>query len=155
MSKIVSTTRKQLLQIEPFEPEDPRCFLFPFAVMSSNKTPAASAPLAPEAPFFTFPPFPEVPADSGLVPFKDFRPSGIQISVSGDEEIEVDGLGIPTVELRVKHDTDEPKTGKKKKKKSKSAKNAGLDGEPVKRLTWWEDWEEGEDLRVSSTGYSS
>jgi hypothetical protein len=118
--------------------------------MSANQNPAAPAP---EVPLLTFPPFPEVPKDSGLVPFKDFKPSGIQISVSGDDGIELDGLGIPTVELRVKHDTDEPKTGKKKKK-SKSARTAGLDGEPAKRLTWWEEWEEGEDLRVSNTGYS-
>jgi hypothetical protein len=120
--------------------------------MSTNQTPVTPAP---EVPLLTFPPFPEVPADSGLVPFKDFKPAGIQISVSGDNEIEIDGLGIPTVELRVKHDTDEPKTGKKKKKKSKSAKTGGVDGEPVKRLTWWEEWEEGEDLRVYNAGYSS
>src|SRR5882757_5247832 len=120
--------------------------------MSTDQTPAAPAP---DVLLFTFPPFPQIPADSGLVPFKAFKPSGIQISVSGDDEIEVDGLGIPTVELRVKHDTDEPKTGRKKKKKSKIAKNDGVNGEPVKRLTWWEEWEEGEDLRVSSTGYSS
>ena len=119
--------------------------------MSTNQTQPPAAPLLP---VLTFPPFPEVPADSDLVPFKDFRPAGIQISLSGEDEIELDGLGIPTIELRVRHDTDEPKTGKRKKK-SKSARTIAIEnGEPVKRLTWWEEWEEGEDLRVSSTGYS-
>lgn len=52
----------------------------------------------------------------------------------------------------MKHDTDEPKTGKRKgKKKKKVIEN--VDGEPVRRLTWWEEWEEGEDLRVSNFGY--
>jgi hypothetical protein len=71
----------------------------------------------------------------------------------GEGEIELDGLGIPTVELRVKHDADEPKTGKKKGKK-KRKKIETVDGEPVRRLAWWEEWEEGEDLRVSNFGYS-
>lgn len=74
----------------------------------------------------------------------------------GEDEgaIELDGLGIPTIELRVKHDTDEPKTGKRKGKKKKK-KHIEIDGEPMRRLTWWEEWEEGEDLRVSNFGYSS
>jgi len=106
---------------------------------------------APE-PLLTFPPFPPVAEGNTLVPFKDFKPSGIQI-FSGDGEVELDGLGIPTIELRVKHDTDEQKTGTKKGKKKKKVVQA-VDGEPVRRLTWWEEWEEGEDLRVSSSGYS-
>lgn len=108
---------------------------------------------APEAPFLTFPPFPDLPSDCTLPPFKDFKASGIQI-FGGDDETELDGLGIPTAELRVKHDTDESKTGKKKgKKRGKATRDAASNGEPVKRLTWWEEWEEGEDLRVSSSGY--
>lgn len=73
------------------------------------------------------------------------------MSVSGEEDAELDGLGIPTIELRVKHNTDESKTGKKRKKKSKAK---AADGEPTKRLTWWEEWEEGEDLRVVHAGFS-
>lgn len=119
----------------------------------SSKPTKPSAPAAPELPLLTFPPFPALPEGSTLPAFKDFVPSGYQL-FSGDEETEVDGRGIATVELRVKHDTDEPKTGKNKgKKKRKAAREAAANGEPVKRLTWLEEWEEGEDLRVSQTGY--
>jgi hypothetical protein len=109
---------------------------------------------APE-PLLTFPPFPPIAEGHKLIPFKDFKPSGIQMFPGeGEGEIELDGLGIPTVELRVKHDADEPKTGKRKGKKKKKIIET-VDGEPVRRLTWWEEWEEGEDLRVSNFGYSS
>jgi hypothetical protein len=114
---------------------------------------APNQPPTPQPLLITFPPFPPLPPTSNLPPFKLFQPTGIQISISGDDnETELDGLGIPTVELRVKHDTDEPKTGKRRKK-SKNVRAMRVD-EPVKRLTWWETWEEGEDLRVSGTGYS-
>lgn len=105
---------------------------------------------ASQLPYLTFPPFPEIPPGS-LCAFKDFLPSGIQVPVDESNEIELDGLGIPTLELRVKHNTDESKTGKKRKKKSKKA----ADGEPIKRLTWWEEWEEGEDLRLVHAGFGS
>lgn len=112
---------------------------------------SVAGPPAPE-PLLTFPPFPPIAEGNTLVPFKDFKPSGIQI-FSVDGEVELDGLGIPTVELRVKHDTDESKTGVKRGKKKKKVIQT-VDGEPARRLTWWEEWEEGEDLRVSSSGYS-
>lgn len=105
-----------------------------------------------DVPLLTFPPFPALPPGS-LCAFKDFKPSGIQIVVEGEEELERDGLGILTVELKVKHATDETKSGKKKKKK-KSKVVANDNGEPARKLTWWEEWEEGEDLRVSSSAYS-
>lgn len=119
----------------------------------------------PELPFFKFPPFPRPPEGAGIMPFKEFKPRGIQLFAhmkkSGDQggdeddegiEIEVDGLGVPTVELRVKHDSDECKSDKRKKhkKKKKTVTSAGV---PVQRLPWYEEWEEGEDLRVTKNVY--
>ena len=85
--------------------------------------------------------------------FKDFKPKGIQVPIELDPEngVELDGLDIPTVELRVKHNTDESKTGKKRKKKTKRP----VDGEPIRRLTWWEEWEEGEEFRLVHAGFGS
>jgi hypothetical protein len=62
-----------------------------------------------------------------ILPFKAFREHGIQIFTTEDGE-EIDGLGIPTVALRVPHDTDVCKTDAKKKKKGKK-KRDGEDGE--------------------------
>jgi len=107
---------------------------------------------SPETPFIIFPPFPTPPPGVTLVPFKDFKPRGIQLfseATGGldEEEMELDGMGIPTVELRVKHLTDECKSGTRKRKRKK--KTAAADGMPVKKLPWYEEWEEGEDLRVT------
>ncbi|KAF7964720.1 hypothetical protein HWV62_3669, partial [Athelia sp. TMB] len=49
------------------------------------------------------------------------------------------------------HNTDESKTGKKRKKKTKRP----VDGEPIRRLTWWEEWEEGEEFRLVHAGFGS
>ncbi|KAG0698703.1 hypothetical protein DFH29DRAFT_940358 [Suillus ampliporus] len=106
-----------------------------------------------EIPFITFPPFPKLPPGVTLVPFKDFRVRGIQLfseAVGGpdEEEMELDGLGIPTVELRVKHSTDECKSNTRKRKRKK--KNAAtVDGAPARKVPWYEEWEEGEDLRIT------
>jgi hypothetical protein len=67
-----------------------------------------------------FPPFPPVPEGTTILPFASFKEKGIQIAPSHSGE-EVDGLGIPTVELRVPHDTDECKTSATKR--SGSIKN--------------------------------
>ncbi|KAJ7455821.1 hypothetical protein FB451DRAFT_639097 [Mycena latifolia] len=90
---------------------------------------------------FRFPPFPEVPEGVTIISFKDFKEHGIQV-FQADDDIERDGLGIPTIPLRVKHDTDVSKTNPNRTKKS--AKE--LKGQ-VFRKEWWEDWAEGEDLR--------
>lgn len=127
--------------------------------MSTNQTENPNAQVAPEPHKLTFPPFPQLLEGSILPAFKDFKPSGIQM-FSGDGEVEVDGLGIPTIEMRTRHETDEIKTGNNKgtKRARKAAAAAEREaaearGEPVRKLTWWEEWEESEDLRVSQTGY--
>ena len=94
-------------------------------------------------PYYKWPPFPEPPPGVKIIPFDEFVPSGIVINMDPDA-VEVDGLGIPTVQLKVKHDN----SGLPKKKKKKKA----LAGGNVKS-TWYEDWAEGEDLR-SSHDYS-
>ncbi|EPQ58892.1 hypothetical protein GLOTRDRAFT_135906 [Gloeophyllum trabeum ATCC 11539] len=91
-----------------------------------------------------FPPFPKPPEGVTIIPFKDFKPSGIQIRIAGEGQVEIDGLGIPTVELRVKHDGTDGH-GKKRKKKKKN--NAFAGGPGNLQRPWWEVWEEGEALR--------
>lgn len=96
-------------------------------------------------PIYNFPPFPDPPPGVTIMPFKKFKPKGIQMKDELDEDaIEVDGEGRPTVELKVKHDLTKPPT--KKKKKSKAA--ATNPGEKIiKRFIWYEEWAEGEELR--------
>lgn len=80
-----------------------------------------------------------------ITPFKEFKEHGIQI-FSGDTDDEIDGLGIPTVELRVQHETDNCKTDTKRRKKKKEPE---AKKKPSVRKTWWELWDEAEDLRLS------
>ncbi|KAJ7202550.1 hypothetical protein GGX14DRAFT_653628 [Mycena pura] len=97
----------------------------------------------PVARKYRFPPFPEAPEGVAPIPFKDFKESGIQV-FTADDEAEKDGLGIPTIALRVKHDMDVSKTNSNYKKKPVREMAAAR---PGWRNEWWEDWEEGEDLR--------
>ncbi|KAG1735899.1 uncharacterized protein EDB91DRAFT_1250230 [Suillus paluster] len=102
--------------------------------------------------FITFPPFPKPPPGVTLIPFKDFRACGIQLFAEvvggqNEEDIELDGLGIPTVELRVKHSTDECKSNTRKRKCKK--KTAAAEGVPARKVPWYKEWEEGEDLRIT------
>ncbi|KAH9029417.1 hypothetical protein EDB85DRAFT_2147340 [Lactarius pseudohatsudake] len=88
-----------------------------------------------------FPPFPAPPDGVTLISFTAFRPSGIRVPIDDDDdprlgEAELDGLGIPTVALRVKHVADSTEKKKKRKKKGVSA-----------QTMWWEVWEELEDIR--------
>ncbi|KAG1844950.1 hypothetical protein DFJ58DRAFT_801710 [Suillus subalutaceus] len=111
-----------------------------------------------ELPFVTFPPFPKPPSGVTLIPFKDFRARGIQLFgevVGGpnEEDMELDGLGIPTVELRVKHLTDECKSNTRKRKRKK--KTAAAEGVPARKVPWYEEWEEGEDLRITKGKFDS
>lgn len=88
---------------------------------------------APALPVVRFPPIPPIPDGVKIIPFKDFKECGIQIFSEGDEEI--DGLGIPTVPLRVLHNTDKSKTNakptdgnnasKREEKKGKKGKGKG------------------------------
>jgi hypothetical protein len=101
-----------------------------------------------------FPPFPTVPDGVELIPFVSFKPSGIRVPIDDDDEdqpagaIELDGLGIPTIALRVKHAADNAERKKKKKKKGGSAQQVQV--EPEKPKTWWEVWEEFEDIRKNT-----
>ncbi len=117
-----------------------------------------------------FPPFPQVPPGVVITPFSQFRECGIQIEFgAGDGDIELDGRGIPTLELRTKHDTDESKSEARKRKKTRqrqredeeqrarqraanntsAPKTPATLGKPLIK-EWWQDWEEGENLRRST-----
>jgi hypothetical protein len=111
-------------------------------------TSQAPAPIAPTDDRLTFPPFPRAPEGVTIIPFKEFKERGIQLFATGQEDdVERDGLGIPTVELRVHHDTDECKTETKRKNKRKAAQQ--LRSATGVRKEWWEMWMEAEDLRGS------
>lgn len=119
---------------------------------------AADTTATQELPFITFPPFPKPPPGVTLIPFKDFRARGIQLFAEvvggqNEEDIELDGLGIPTVELRVKHSTDECKSNTRKRKRKK--KTAAVEGAPARKVPWYEEWEEGEDLRITKGKFDS
>jgi hypothetical protein len=103
-----------------------------------------------------FPPFPAVPDGVELIPFRSFRPSGIRVPIDDDDDeydgrqvsemIERDGLGIPTIPLRVKHATDNLEKKKKRRKKAGAATQQ-VQVAPERPKTWWELWEEFEDIR--------
>ncbi|KAF8139006.1 hypothetical protein EV363DRAFT_555296 [Boletus edulis] len=122
--------------------------------------PTVSNTTVQDPPFIKFPPFPEPPPGVAIMPFKNFKPRGIQLFLelkkdgsdpADEEDVELDALGIPTVELRIKHTTDECKSGPRKKRKKKKA--AMVEAAPVKKLPWYEEWTEGEDLRVTKERY--
>ncbi|KAK7470082.1 hypothetical protein VKT23_001523 [Stygiomarasmius scandens] len=102
---------------------------------------------------YTFPPFPTPPPGVQITPFADFRENGIQV-FSPDGKVEVDGLGIPTVELGSKHDSDEGKTEARPKKSITSIQPRTIvnsDGTKSKRLPdWYEAWAETESSRICS-----
>jgi hypothetical protein len=127
-----------------------------------------SLPELTPKPLLKFPPFPQVPEGTTILPFASFKEKGIQIAPSHSGE-EVDGLGIPTVELRVPHDTDECKTGATKRSSSiKNVKKVKEEVVPVQvadpnpqrtyygygRRDWWEEWAEAEESRGSSNAYN-
>ncbi|KAK7045315.1 hypothetical protein R3P38DRAFT_3434366, partial [Favolaschia claudopus] len=114
--------------------------------MSTPSKRATTAPRTPHTHELSFPPFPPVPKGVTLIPFKDFKEYGIQPFLN-DDEIERDGLGIPTIALRVTHDTDLSKTDLSRVPMGSGMKQtAPTNG--FGRKEWWEDWEEGEDLRI-------
>jgi hypothetical protein len=111
-----------------------------------------------DAPFLRFPPWPAPPPGVSLISFVDFQPVGIQLKAEilipeagGSGDVEYDGLGIPTVRLKVKHViTDDIEKKKKKKKKKGGAAAASMDGQ---RLGWWEQWQEAEALKPTVGSY--
>ncbi|KDR84166.1 hypothetical protein GALMADRAFT_133521 [Galerina marginata CBS 339.88] len=95
--------------------------LTPIAPLEETQAPATTTtphpnppPPAPGGPLglsqVRFPPFPPVPPGISILPFSQFKEHGIQIFTDPELGVEVDGLGIPTVRLRVPHDTDVCKT---------------------------------------------
>lgn len=111
-----------------------------------QSTPQAPASIIVTDDRLTYPPFPAVPEGVTITPFKDFKERGIQLfATTADDNVERDGLGLPTVPLRVPHDTDECKTETKRKSNRKAALEA-RSATGVRR-EWWEIWMEGEDLR--------
>jgi len=119
-----------------------------------NESPAALT--IESAMILRFPPFPAVPDGVELIPFHSFRPSGIRVPIDDEDDeydgrqasemIERDGLGIPTIPLRVKHATDNMEKKKKRKKKA-GAGTQQVQVAPEKPKAWWELWEEFEDIR--------
>ena len=97
----------------------------------------------------TFPPFPTTPAGVTITPFKNFKENGIQMFAKDGDDVERDGLGIPTIALRVRHDTDVCKTETKRKKPPKAEKPKGASSIPGAKQEWWEEWMDEEDQRLS------
>ncbi|KAG5642522.1 hypothetical protein DXG03_002595 [Asterophora parasitica] len=99
----------------------------------------------------TFPPFPQPPSGVSIVPFKAFKESGIQIlATDPNDDRERDGHGIPTVELRVKHNTDSSKTEATRKRKAKVQPNASRPAPgtmPGVRREWYDIWNDNEELK--------
>ena len=127
-----------------------------------------SLPEPTQKPLLKFPPFPAVPEETTILPFASFKETGIQVAPNHSGE-EIDGLGIPTVGLRVPHDTDECKTGATKRSGSiKNVKKVKEEVAPVtdpnpnpkrtyyhyERRDWWEEWAEAEESRGSSNAYN-
>ncbi|KAI0677197.1 hypothetical protein C8Q78DRAFT_1073923 [Trametes maxima] len=97
-----------------------------------------------DRPWLTFPPFPKPPPGVDLISFSDFKPTGIvlvpETADAEPEQVERDGLGIPTVALRVRHDLTS--MDKRKRKKTR----VGQDG-TVRSAPWYEEWAEDENTR--------
>lgn len=103
-----------------------------------------------------FPPFPIVPSGVHIIPFKDFQEHGICLLAEPDKEVtdkhrgehEIDTLGVRTVMIRKRHDTDIAKTeGRKKRQKRLEAER--LQREEEER---WE-WDDG-DIGANGTGWT-
>ena len=116
--------------------------------------PAASVESITAMQLLRFPPFPNAPDGTEVIPFHLFRPSGIRVPIDEDDDdyqpwpgagIERDGLGIATIALRVKHATDNVEKKKKRKKKVNGAQQVQV--APEKPKMWWEVWEELENTR--------
>jgi hypothetical protein len=147
-------------QPPPHPPHPPRLLLTcTHSVLSPSKHTMESNSALPDEEAMhqlRFPPFPQVPDGVELIPFHLFRPSGIRVPIDDEDDVEVedgqrapaemverDGLGILTIALRVKHTTDNME--KKKKRKRKNAAQQMQVAEKPK--TWWEIWEEIEEIR--------
>ena len=99
--------------------------------------------------YVRFPPFPAPPPGVEIIPFKDFKECGIKV-FSANEEVELDGRNVPTVELHHAHEADVCKSNvKRKRKKIKNAVNsASVVGVTGQKKEWWQTWEDGEEERL-------
>jgi hypothetical protein len=98
----------------------------------------------------TFPPFPASPPD--LISFKDFQEVGIHLYADDDEDrdTEKDNLGIQTIPLKKRHDTDVCKSNTRRKTDTELAdevleawgeKTSGSSAKDGKKTRpWWEEW---------------
>lgn len=108
-----------------------------------------------------FPPFPLIPEDVQIIPWKEFKERGIKVH-PGNEDIEIDACGVPTIMLASVHVTDWCKTETKRaktsggkggpgKKKRKRKGGVGMNAGPT-AVDWEEYWEEREAAyRVQAT----
>ena len=106
----------------------------------------SSADLVEPLGFLTFPPFPKNPEGVTIMPFKEFKEGGICIE-AGADEAEVDTLGIPTVPIRSRHNTDQCKTKTKRKAGEDGKGKKGKKGKIIEQRLWWEQWEDAEAIR--------
>ena len=151
--------------------------------MASASTNPKTKPLPKsESPLFRYPPFPSSPPDVQITPYSQFHEYGIRLYglpsavEDGPGDIEIDGLGIPTLALRIRHETDtcksftrgREKTENPQQRKAKSTLKEKV-GEPalvtkkdpiLRALQqrhqrgmlfagkeWYEQWAEGEAMR--------
>jgi hypothetical protein len=150
----------------------------PDDTQGNPKSQATTVVNSTDGPIIKFPPFPAQPntgEGASIIPFKHFKEHGIRIF--SDTGVEIDGLGIPTVELKVTHDLDECKTETRRKLKDgkvlegKRGKIAtAVEEAPVKlnamekskdrriqrfllfaKKEWFDQWSEGEHLRGLKT----
>ena len=90
-------------------------------------------------PFYRMPPFPDPPEGVHIIPFSEFKERGIvRDPLGAEDEIEVDGEGIPTITLGIRHDLDIVSKVKKRARKPKPTT------ESLPRPPWYDDWEAGE-----------
>ncbi|KAG8870829.1 hypothetical protein FRC20_011280 [Serendipita sp. 405] len=106
--------------------------------------PAPPEPKPPVDPKWVWPPFPTPSPDVKIIPFHQFEPKGIVISLDGDSEI--DGEGIKTVTLQVKHGIGGHR-GKKGKRKKNILEDIGE--EELQKMTWDKRWELAEEMRTA------
>lgn len=113
-----------------------------------------STPLPPPPPKteidpkWTWPPFPETPPGTTIIPFRDFEPKGIVVLLE-DHAQELDGDGVPTVRLRVQHSIGGVKEKRKLKNKKAKGPLAEVTQEELAKMTWDKKWELGEEMRMS------
>jgi len=96
----------------------------------------------PPDPKFMWPPFPTPPPGVTIIPFSQFEPKGIKVSL--DDEPEVDGEGVRTITLMVKHTLSGHRKSRNNKKKDPLAE---ISEEELRKMTWDKRWELGEELR--------